>query len=406
MADASPIGAVPDSPPTPVRVAMMALALAACGLSVYLFVKSWPNMGQPLGCGSDSGCGEVLTSRWSKVAFVPVSLPAMVVYVAIIGLVIAVGPHSLPSVRRKAWRVLVALSVAAMGVGLWFFGVQYFALDRSFCFYCSATHLCAVVLAALVLWRAWRVALVPAIVGLALVGTFVIMQIGVESSNSLARGGPAASKDTRQSGGDVIELLDGKLNVRPHAAPIIGNAGVENILVMLFDYGCPHCIAAHGALSRLQKQHENELAIVLMPAPLVRNCENPDPRWQDQFQQSCKVARLALAVFKADRRLFSFYDRWLISGRRWRAYHEARRQAEQMIGADILAAALVDPWVEKYIARGHAAYDASGSRQVPVILGNRLEKPIFGHSGGDKMLIDQIKKELGLGSSSASHPGG
>jgi uncharacterized membrane protein/glutaredoxin len=405
MADTSPIGTVPDSPPAFVRVVMLLLALAACGLSVYLFIKSWPNMGRPLGCGPDSGCDEVLSSRWSTVVSVPVSLPAAVVYAVILGLIFAVGPHSLPPARRKAWQVLVALAVAAMGAGLWFFGVQYFMLDRSFCLYCSMTHLCGLTLGALVLSRAWRVAMAPAIVGLVLVVAFIGVQVGVEPSRTVARGDQTASDDTGAGGDRVIELLDGKLRVFPHEAPIIGNPEAKHILVMLFDYGCPHCIAAHGALSQLQKQHEDELALVLMPAPLVRNCEYPDPRrWRPQFRQSCKVARLALAVFKADRSQFDAYDHWLVSGGSWRPYHESRRRAQQMVDAKALEAALADPWIEKYIAQGHAAYDASGSGQVPVILSGRLERPIFGHSGSNQDLINQIKKELGLGASPASPP--
>src|SRR5687768_762544 len=77
------------------------LALAAAGVAGYLLFVSWTEGGLPVGCGEGSGCKAVLTSQWSRVGPVPVSAPALLLYLGLFVATFWIGP-GLPTNRQRA----------------------------------------------------------------------------------------------------------------------------------------------------------------------------------------------------------------------------------------------------------------------------------------------------------------
>jgi len=120
------------------------LAVAALGAG-YLAWVSLSN-GPVAGCGADSGCNNVLQSRWAYWLGIPVSLPALLVYLGLLGATFAVEPRPAPADPRRAWMAVIVLAVVVAGAAAWFVGLQVFVL-RAFCKFCMTAHTCGLVAA-------------------------------------------------------------------------------------------------------------------------------------------------------------------------------------------------------------------------------------------------------------------
>ncbi|MEO9591640.1 vitamin K epoxide reductase family protein [Rhodopirellula bahusiensis] len=124
---------------------MLACSIVALGTSSYLAYSSF-TQSPVAGCsgGSVFDCGHVLHSRWSKVATIPVSVPAILTHVSVIALLLF-RPISL-FWKRVRWGALGVAALSAGGAALWFLGLQVFALGH-LCPYCMVAHVAGLVLA-------------------------------------------------------------------------------------------------------------------------------------------------------------------------------------------------------------------------------------------------------------------
>ena len=119
------------------------LLAVACLGAAYLAYVSLSN-GPVAGCGTDSGCNKVLQSRWAYWLGVPVSLPALFVYLGLLAATFAAERKSEPENQRRAWTVIVVLSVVVAGAAAWFIGLQIFVI-KAYCKFCMTAHVCGMV---------------------------------------------------------------------------------------------------------------------------------------------------------------------------------------------------------------------------------------------------------------------
>src|SRR5437660_2683795 len=100
-------------------VVLRILVLSALGISAYL---AWTSLsGKAVaGCGPDSTCDKVLHSRWGYWFGVPVSLLALVVYVAVLALSFGIGSKRDAAGQRKLWPSLMVTAILMIGAALWF----------------------------------------------------------------------------------------------------------------------------------------------------------------------------------------------------------------------------------------------------------------------------------------------
>ena len=128
-----------------VRV-LLTVAIAGAG---YL---AWASLhhGPVAGCGTESGCDKVLHSRWAYWLDIPVSVPALLVYVALLGATVLLQKRPAPDDERGSWAAIIALSVIVAGAALWFVGLQVFVI-KAFCKFCMTAHACGFVAALLCL---------------------------------------------------------------------------------------------------------------------------------------------------------------------------------------------------------------------------------------------------------------
>lgn len=135
----------------PIRSASItALIVAVLGLavSVYLTIEHYSSSSL-LACPESAtiNCAKVTTSRWSHIAGVPVAVLGLVFFLAMVALL-----------TPLAWRqprldgVRVAVTAVGTVMVLYLVWIELFRVD-AICLWCTAVHICTVVLLAVVLWH-------------------------------------------------------------------------------------------------------------------------------------------------------------------------------------------------------------------------------------------------------------
>lgn len=127
-----------------------ALVVAGIGLlaSAYLTVEHFAGT-RALACPESAtiNCAKVTTSQWSHIAGVPVAVLGLVYYVVMFALLL---PPAWAESRLDPARIAGAVLGVAMVVYLiW---VELFRVD-AICLWCTAVHLCTIVLLGVVLWH-------------------------------------------------------------------------------------------------------------------------------------------------------------------------------------------------------------------------------------------------------------
>jgi len=360
------------------RWVLSGLMLIALALSSYL---SWHYLagGTVIGCGVGSSCDDVLSSRWSSVGGVlPVSGLAAGAYLAMLAASFSTGRGTEMPVRRLAWRAMLILGGAAAGSAVWFFIVQKWMVG-AFCLYCMATHITGLLVVSMIVWRAPKE--VDETSGSRVIGRLPAMSfafLGVAMAAILAVcQWTIVPRAVYRSGQSQDHSPD--LNTRD--VPIVGSPDAPYIVMMLFDYKCPHCQQLHFMLSEVVRRYGGKLAFVLCPSPLNLQCNPYIPRDVDEFKDSCELAKTGLAVWSAKRDAFGEFDQWMFShesGDRWqpRTLEAAKAKAVELVGQEKFQAALADPWLAQYLQTSIRMYGNSGGGAIPkLVFGSRWVTP-------------------------------
>jgi len=344
-------------------------------------VMSWHHLagGSMAGCSGGSPCEQLLNSRWSVIAgIVPVSGLAVGVYLSILVASLFTGPAAEVLIRRLAWSVMLILAGAVAGSAIWFTILQKWIIG-SFCFYCMTTHIAGLLLAALIIWRAFkdsvRLNILPLpitgriLIGLALAGILAVSQV---------MSVPSAVYSDGESP-DNIPALDNQ------SVPMVGSPDAPYVVTLLFDYQCSHCQTIHFMLDEVISRYDGKLAFALCPAPLNTQCNPYIPRDVDQFRNSCELAKISLAVWIADRKVFPAFESWMFtyeSGDRWhpRSLEAARAEAVELVGQAQFEAAITDPWIGHYLETSTQIYGQTiqgGMGGIPkLVFGPRWVIPV------------------------------
>ena len=341
------------------------LCIVAAVLSLWMSIQKWSGRIDSLaGCGTGSGCANVLGSKWSMVwGVIPVSIFSLLLYVAVF-FSLRLNRQGVRSMRAfAAWMCLWA--------ALWFTGLQFFVL-KSFCLYCMSMHGLGVLLGLSILFGegdgVFKKRGLPmffaagAIAGLALVQHVgpapvthrvdVLNTEGIITPDSGAQGGV---KDSHAQGvGRQIQFLEGAKSYNIEELPHLGAADAEHVMVEYFDYTCEACRQMHRYLERAVANHPQKLAVIVLPIPLDRGCNENLPKGLSSHENACELARLGLMVWRADPTMFAEYHRNLFEN-----------QGMPIEVADALAVSLVgeenmskehDAWVDAVLAQNIADY--------------------------------------------------
>ena len=395
----------------------MGLNILALVLSV---IMSWHFLsgGTMIGCGGGSPCDQVLNSPWSVIGgIIPVSGLAVGVYFALLVATLFIGPTTEAPIRRLAWSMMLIIAGSVAGSAIWFTILQKWVIG-AFCPYCMTTHITGLLLAALIIWQAMRelrnnskdISLMSqkgvqnispdtkpriihprqvmgmALIGLILTGSMVAVQVCFKPT--------AVYRDGESH--DKLPTID------YHAVPMVGSPDAQYIVMLLFDYQCPHCQKIHFMLDEAVRRYEGKLAFVLCPTPLNKQCNPYIPGDADAYKNSCDLAKIGLAVWLARRDSFPVFEKWMYtfeSGDRWRprSLESTMAKAVELVGQTNFDTARSNPWIELYIQScikryGQTIQDGKGG--VPkLIFGSHWVIP-EPYSEDDLLMI--LQKSLGV----------
>lgn len=211
------------------------LCLTGLGISLYL---AWSalQMQPVLGCGGGEvvDCGHVLNSEWSKVAGVPVSIPAVALYGCLLALLSFARRPAPAAFQRLLWTFLGCGFLTAGLAAVWFISIQVGVL-RHICPWCMGAHACSLGLAGIALFRAPLTTAVKQQVGAIAVlatGFLAAIQLGTEPPEPVFI--PAAEQPSE--GGSDSEIFappgDAELFAPPTALQV-PQSGPTNVLPML-----------------------------------------------------------------------------------------------------------------------------------------------------------------------------
>lgn len=377
-----------------VRLAIGLLILALGGACYLLFVSL--RDGPVLGCGTGSSCDSVLKGRWAYfLPGIPVSAPAVVVYLVLLhGLLV-------PGSRGVAWKGRMMIgALLVLGAATWFIGLQALVIG-SYCKWCMAIHLCGMIGAGCVLAaiRPFPPRFLPkggaaAILGLAvLAGCQFLFPQGTTMETRLKAG-------TVRTEGSTITI--GQVAIDLDKVPHRGNLDSGKHVLILTDYTCFACRVMHRHFYEAEEHFgKDSFLLVTLPVPLNPACNPHFAQVIPEHRNACEYTRLGLALWFAERTAFESFDRWIYqSGTLEEApvLDEVRSKAEELLGKEELAKALEDPRVAKQMADGIAAWktlvDASETVNMPKLLvGDRLESGRFMEATG---LYGYLEGMLGL----------
>lgn len=449
--DSQPAGTGPELVQCPVWLiparALLAVAVIGAGYLAWVSITNGPLAG----CGSGSGCDKVLQSRWAYWLNLPVSLPALFVYAALLGATILARKRTSPDDERGAWAAMIVLSVVVAGAALWFIGLQVLVI-KAFCQFCMVVHGCGLVAALLCLshipfaadpttpmWSAAsdrrgvprRALLLLGLIGLGgiavLAGGQLLVQkernlvkflpggsntvaiptgvhgsAGGTGSNSPTSGGQSLdwppSPDARLMAPGLVSLYNGQFLLQLEDLPMIGRPGASNVVVYLYDYTCRHCRSVHNILVAAQRQFSNRLGVVSLPMPMSTNCNPLIPSHFDSNLNACEYANLGLALWRANREAHRQFDEWFFAQERPAPIEDARAYALTLVGADELDRALADPWVKEQILMAcqlhFANWEATGRPAMPqLVLGKAVS---IGPLNSVEHLLALLQRYLGL----------
>jgi len=361
--------------------------MVAMAVGSYLAWVSLTNK-SAAGCGVGSGCSTVLKSRWAYWLGYPVSVPAVLVYVALFAFTFLLQKRRLPDDQRGSWAAIIVLSVTIVGAAFWFVSLQVFVI-QAFCKYCLTAHVAGFIAALLCLlnipyatdpdtpmWSTGsgksgvprRAMLSLIFMGLAGVAVLAGGQLAVQKELNVVKVGnhaPSGTNQLHQGSSFPAEVVPASPNahlIAPHTlslysnefvlkfdeVPFMGSPDAPHVIVCLVDYTCVHCRALHPILVKLSQQFSNQIGIICLPVSLSGKCNPFIPRATSTADAiACDYARLGLAVWRANPAVFHQFDDWLFTGPKPAPLNEAHDYAVKLVGADQLDAAMADPWVGK-----------------------------------------------------------
>jgi uncharacterized membrane protein len=371
----------------PLEFAILASALAGFAINLLLLVRRYSDAAAGIaGCGGGS-CEEVLTSRWSALFGLPVTVFGLLVYA---GLMV--------SMTERGERLHKPLLGAVAGGVAWFVFAQAVLLGK-FCPWCMAAHGAGI---AVLVFSMIRLGSLVAFRQVGVWGIAAFLCIGLAqvygphpSSHRMEDVETAVADAPVQARGEgrVVSFDGGRKSYNVRSMPHLGSANAKHVLVEYFDYQCPACRIMAGYLDALVAKYPSDIAVLLLPMPLETGC-NRHVSARNEHPGSCEIARIALAVWRKNPAAFPAFHHALISDP---SVDAARRLAAETIPPQDMAAALTEPWIDELLRADIEDWHAFSKTtdKLPKLL-VRDKRIVHGLPTSEEDFIRVIAGELGL----------
>lgn len=353
--------------------------LVGLGLSGYLSYVAL-NSGSLVGCGQGVfRCDEVLQSRWSKWNGLPVSFAAVSIYLSLLGILPFTVRQVPATIRTVAWTLVTLLSLSAAGAAIWFIGLQVLVIGKV-CVYCLAAHACGLFAAGCCLagFRKYpRAGRLP-VAFLGAGGAWLLLIAGQLTATPTTQTYAVRKLQGKQpvrileaAGPTCLTFLDKQVVIRPGDFPAVGSPQAKLKMIKLFDYTCVHCQALHRQLAEISQQ--DATYVIRVPLPIDPAC-NPMFREDEKIHpESCRLAKLALAVWLYHPDTYPAFDHWLFQSNEppefTRAVQEANALLQQAeVEAPDWEELMEGEQVTRRIRAGRELYQFLGEGLIPQLL--------------------------------------
>jgi protein-disulfide isomerase len=322
---------------------------------------------------------------------VPVGLCGAILWVALVGLVIA---------RRWVWAL--RCGSLAVGAALWFVFVQA-AILKAFCPWCMIAHVLGLVVTGLLVWtlrseeprERLLYPLLQWVAGGLLALGLAQVYGPAGKTHRLTEVAPRDTAPVHARGpGPKARFANGSMVFDVAALPHLGPADAPVVMVEYFDYTCAACREMHGFLEALLAKYPERICLITLPVPLEHRCNPALPPKQAPQVGACETARLALTLWRKKPADFPELHEWLLQGR---STAEVKAWVLRHLSEQDLAAALDDPWIGELILANARAWQAMSrsTPQLPKLLFANT-RVIHGLASGEDEFIRVMEKELKL----------
>lgn len=374
------------------------LALVGFVIATYLFVqKATGKIDSIVGCGAESGCANVLGSRWSQFFGIPVSALAALTYLAL-----------LAATWKPSRPLYAAFAVMLLGAAGWFAAILIVEL-KAFCPWCTAMHGIGVLAAVVMIISLKRVGPAPQsamkFAPVAGVLGLLVLMLGqlfgpvpdthLETQAELVGGGEDA--DEKSGKGRRVTLPGGAMSYHTGEMPHLGPADAPHVLVKYFDYTCGSCKDMHEDLEHVAEQYPGQICMIMLPVPLSRDCNPHFPTPLANHEHACELARLGLAAWRAKPEAFPEVHEQLFT-RPILEPEIAEIAVSQIVGEEALAAALEDPWIEETLNADIEAFRQLISKTIkmPKVVVVDTGVILHGLTRSAEVLSDALAKQFKL----------
>lgn len=247
------------------RVSIFLLSAVICS-SLYLIWNTYIYNQPILGCSSNSGCNQVLTSHWSKIVNIPILIIGLITYAVLLILLILHNKSKSPSKLNEFGIPFICYLIILAGI--WFFMIQVFIL-HAFCIWCCTIHTLAIIASAIALYgnvKEYKMRQIPPL-ALAVFSISILAstQYLFPSQMKGYRTSTLANSILTDEGNNII-LYNDKLSINKEALPVLTSSESKSICLILSDHTCPHCLEFQNEISAHRKEIEQELTIYFLPS--------------------------------------------------------------------------------------------------------------------------------------------
>ena len=186
----------------------------------------------------------------------------------------------------------------------------------------------------------------------------------------------------------LITVAGNRITLDVKQWPLLGHADAQYVFVEMFDYTCPHCRNTHHAIKGAFENYGNRLAILALPVPLERACN--DTASGGGHAGACELAKISIAVWRVSPEKFHEFHDWMFETTRSAA--SARAQAEKLVGAERFRKEYGSKIPSEYVKRHVDLYKKVGQGSVPKLLFPK--STIDGAINSKTTMVSTIEREL------------
>lgn len=185
----------------------------------------------------------------------------------------------------------------------------------------------------------------------------------------------------------VVSVAGNRISLDVKQWPLLGNPDARYVFVEMFDYTCPHCRNTHIAIKGAFEHFGKHLAIIALPVPLERSCNDAAT---GGHAGACELSRIAITVWRVNPSKFKEFHDWMFESTR--VPSTARAHAEKLVGAQEFKKEYDSKIPSEYIKRHVALYKRVGQGSVPKLL--FPNSTINGEMNSKETLCRTIEREL------------